>query len=462
MPKDNEVIDAFRAKLYAAVGNADPINNIQGDDTYISFSQPGIPITGDELKFGFTSASLKEAELAADFSEFINAIPSTNGPWNPTGRLVTNEYWKCIDQPEVPIAELTPDEVARLEQARNLLEREVNVLDPNTGTVVKGVADSLLYERYRERRTRYEDALLKYRTEFTNYMLAQGNPTAEMRWLQLEPVLRSKVKASHDDWVAAGKQQIETAISIRDNLERRGAENVFRMRRETYEGLKRSFNGADYIYTKYFPSDFWDNPSGWTQFSFQHDEVHKVDTTEIKKWGGSTSGSWGLWSWGGSASYNSQKTFGKADTSNFLVRFSLAKIPIRRTWMDAGLFSSRNWRFDPDIMGPDERLSDGAEDPTGKMVAYPTAMLVVRDVEVKISTSSTQNSFSLKEVSGSLSGGWGPFSLKGNYYKKTTKKTHDYVLDADGILIPGMQVIGFVMHKLPQCPNPDLGLNWPQ
>jgi hypothetical protein len=66
----------------------------------------------------------------------------------------------------------------------------------------------------------------------------------------------------------------------------------------------------------------------------------------------------------------------------------------------------------------------------------------------------------MEQIRGSASGGWGPFSFKANYFKRTTNTTHDFTEDAAGLVVPGLQIIGFGCTVLPKSPNPDPNLNW--
>ena len=78
-----------------------------------------------------------------------------------------------------------------------------------------------------------------------------------------------------------------------------------------------------------------------------------------------------------------------------------------------------------------------------------------------IDMNTTENSYFASQTAASASVGWGPFSVRGNYSRNETRKTHDCVRNAAGLEAPGMQILGFICQFLPECPNPDAGLNWP-
>jgi len=464
MPDDNVVMDSLLQKITATIGENDPVNNIRGGETFVSFTRPGIPLSAKSCDFGFIAATLQEAETAAAFSDMANIIPSAMGFWNPTGRRVTDEYWKCIDQPILPITKLTDAEKKDLDFARAVLEDEVTYVDHNTGEIKKAKTESSLYERYKSKRKVYLDALKEYNNAFQNYIRRKAaDPVEEMLWLQNEPQLQAAVRATYDDWTAAGKEQVETAIARRDGLERRGADRIFRERRERVESMKRPMGagGSTFLFTKYFPADFWSGDEGWTNFTFQHNEIHEVAENESRRWGGSGGAGFMLWSFSADASYSSEKRYSRADTSKLGISFSLAKIPLRRSWLDGGVFYSNNWALNYDLISRAENLSDGKEEAKGSMIVYPTALLLARDVRIDFNKSSNVNTYAMSQVSASAGGGWGPFSIRGNYFSKSEKTTHDFVEDGSGIGVKGMQIIGFVLEKIPKCPDPDKDLTWP-
>lgn len=88
------------------------------------------------------------------------------------------------------------------------------------------------------------------------------------------------------------------------------------------------------------------------------------------------------------------------------------------------------------------------------------AVVFVRNVRIDFNKKNVKDSYAMEQVRGSASAGWGPFSVRANYFKRTEKTAHDFVEDAGGLTIPGMQIIGFVCRLLEKTPNPDPTLNW--
>jgi len=463
---NNTVMDALMGKLYEIIAASDTITDIKREEPFVSFARPGIPLTKEALDFGFVTMTADQNALAADFSELVNNVPVQSGFWNPTGRKVYDEYYKIIDQPVLPTVTLSTDEEAQLERAKKFLFREEQYQDPMTGEMITTHVESMIYERYKIYAASWESEFNSYQSALEDYLLRKDtDQLAAEIWARKGPVLKKKLHRAYMAWVSSGKNKVEEVQALIGSLERRGPHRLWSDRRERYDSHNRDdFQGGNYLLTKYFPQKFWETAAGssWMEFSFRHDEVHKVNTSRKENFGGGTGASFGLWSWGASMQRDSTDTFNSADTSNFGLKLELAKIPLRRTWMDAGVFSSRAWQFDNEMYPASEHLSDGKTPPKGTMVAYPSSLLVVRNLELNIDMSSEQNSYSYDKISGSSRAGWGPFSIKGNYQKETTRQTHDHVSDHKGIKVPGMQIIGFVNQPLPKCPNPDEDLNWPQ
>ncbi len=465
MPTTNEqIMDAFMGKLYDIVAAKNTIDGVQEDNPYVSFTRPGIPITPESLDFGFAVMDQHQNILAADFAEFANEIPAITGFWNPTGRKVFDEYWKVINQPVLPVSQMSQQEQEQLDRANQFLYKEEQYQDVMTGDIVKVMVESLIYERYKLYKQKYETAFFEYQKAFKDFILRSDNPVEVELWAQTEPILKNKLNIAFREWQTFGlKSRVEEVQAFKENLERRGPNRLWEERRERYRSHTRSnFQGGTYQLTKYFPDKFWltGASSPWMNYSFNHNDVHKVDTSRKESYGGGAGFSFGFWSVGGRMQRDTSDQYLKHETEKFEVQFEIAKIPLRRTWLDAGVFSSRAWKFDSQVIPQTEILSDGGSPPKGTMVSFPTSLILVRNVKILTDMTSLTQTSSWSRITGSARVGWGPFSVRGNYSKEQSTQTHDFIQTGQGIEIPGMQVIGFVCQKLPKSPDPDSNLNW--
>lgn len=461
---NGEIMDAFLGKLYNIVAAKNSVHHVEEDNPYISFTRPGIPITPESLDFGFTVMNENQNILAADFADLVNNIPVTEGFYEPTGRKVYDEYYKIINQPVIPTFDLSDEEKEQLERVNRFLFKEEQYQDVFSGEIIETQVESLIYEKYLLFEEKYFTAFTNYQKAFKDYMLRRSDPNEVELWAQTEPILKNKMNIAYRAWQAYGlKSKVEEVQALKENLVRRGPNRIWEQRRERYRSHTRNdFQGGQYQLTKYFPNKFWlpgvDSP--WMNYTFNHKEVHKVDTSRKESYGGGGGAGFGLWSFGAKMQRDSKDTYSKHETEDFNIAFELAKIPLRRTWMDASVYTSQSWKFDTQIIPESEFLSNGENPPTGTMVSFPTSILIARNVSIKTDISKLENSYSWKKIKGSARGGWGPFSVRGNYSKETSKQTHDFVQTDEGIEIPGMQIIGFVCQRLPKCPNPDENLNW--
>lgn len=460
---EKDLSDTLLQKIYALVGAADTVTGLPTKRTFLSVCMPGIPYPESALDFGFATMNSDQIELAADYASLVDIVPAWGASWRSTGKKTSLEYRKVVEQPRLPRATWTPAEEAEYQAAYNFLWRKERRLDTTTGRWVEVDIPSLAMERYTEYEKAWNDARDAYDLAYADYLSKRAtDPTQDQRWAALKPVLEDRVRRALQRWQGAQKGRIEETQAVIARLDRKGLSKSWndRFNKINEPGYRQGSGAGDFLLTKYVPQKFWAEKAGWLTVTLSHKEVHKVDESEQVNWGGGGSGGWGLWSFSGSVDYESQKTYAKVDLSNFELSFEIATIPILRGWLDASVFWSRSWDLDRGLYPVSENLSDGGDPPAGTMVMYPTSILFVRNVKLAFSKSSEENRFAMEQIRGSASGGWGPFSFRANYFRRTSKTTHDFIEDAAGLTVPGMQIIGFGCAMLPKCPDPDPSLNW--
>jgi hypothetical protein len=457
---EKDLVDTLLQKVYNVLASPDNITGVKTERAFLSVCMPGIPLPPEALDFGFTTMSADQLERAADFSEVVNLVPLWGASWRPSGRKLTDEYEKVIRAPVLPQPILSDAERELYREARQLLFTSTKISDPNTGALVEIEVPSVWQARYDEYEKAHGNAVEAYHLARVEYLAHMTEPGQPEKWAALEPVLRGRVVNAFKKWEAAGKAKVEQAWAIIGNLDNRGLDASWQDRRARFDSYKKGAQLGDFWLTKYYPGKFWEDTAGWLGIRLGHHEVHKVNEEEQVNWGGGGSAGFGLWRVGGDVSYESQKTMASCDTEDFQLRFELAAIPLLRGWLDADVFSSRSWKFDPAVVSAADHLSDGNLPPVGTLPMYPTAMLLARNVEIVFNKSSELNKSFMETVRGSASVGWGPFSVRANYYRRISRSSHDFVEDSAGLLIPGMQIIGFMCRLLDACPNPDPNLNW--
>jgi hypothetical protein len=460
MAENKEMLTALHEKLARVVYGPDTVSGLEIPKShFISFCYPGIAIDSSDFDFGFTAPTANQTSAAADFASVANSVPPMKGRWEQSAIGLDDIYERVLRSVVFPKTKLTSDEQDRLNAARSILVRDVETIDPLTGGVVIKPADTPLFEAYQERKMAYLNAALAYRSLHAN-MLYSPNPAAKTEWALKGPLLEQQVKVARSRLLAVS-DQIEKALAVIDTIGARGPEQYWSGLKDRLERSQMATpEGEHYYLTKYFPNHFWDDghKAGWTTFSFEYEEVHTVNETSTMSWSGGGGGSWGLWSASASASYAEQREYFKADLAGTSLKVSLTIVPFRRSWFDGSILKSRGWKLDAST--EDMVLSDGEAMPSGALPAYATAMIVARDLRLSTNMSTEENSHVATQLSVSASGGWGPFSVKGNYTRNTDRKTHDFVKNAAGIEAPGMQIIGFICEKVDRMPDPNPALNW--
>ena len=115
----------------------------------------------------------------------------------------------------------------------------------------------------------------------------------------------------------------------------------------------------------------------------------------------------------------------------------------------------RAWDLDKtwNLNFDNKKVSNGADKPVGRLVAYPVTALFVRNVRLKFSEWDAQKKFMDKKVSGGGFVGIGPFFGGGSYSHGNVKKDAKFHTEGGSIVIPGMQLIGFINNIIPKSPN---------
>jgi len=251
-----------------------------------------------------------------------------------------------------------------------------SVYDPVTDTTTVGPVDTPLLERYSNLRTAYQNASLAYNS-LANRATTSTDPAVIGDWNLNGPIYRAQVQQAYNKWVAAGKNTIETCYAVIDQLTGRDPALPYAQARDRLT-LSRRFdlNQQLYHFTKFFPSRFYEVPD-WPKFSFRHTEVHTTDTSTSTSWGGRAGVGWGLWSFGASAQYSSQRQTSTCDTQDFQLTMDMVRLPIRRSWFTPSILTSRGWKSNL-------VLHDGGLPPQGAMIGYVTDLIVARKVDCRM------------------------------------------------------------------------------
>jgi hypothetical protein len=219
------------------------------------------------------------------------------------------------------------------------------------------------------------------------------------------------------------------------------------------------------------PSASAEDADPWTTITFSYSASDLKNHSEESSWGMSVGGSvgFGLWSVGGSYSHDESHSSMQSDMAacDVSVSFSALVVNINRPWLFGELFS--------DI---DLELADGVKLSPGplalqKMIdaqkvddiamysqfpAYPTSFIVAADTTIEFtgSTKHIEQQFDSHSNSGSVSVGYGPFSVSGSFHESASSQSMQVQSTATGCKLSfgAPQVIGWISQILPTLPRP--------
>lgn len=523
----SQLMNSVMGKLYDVLTNGDDTVP-QSEDNFFSWATPGIPVEPTEFDFltqGLTGVVKKEAvaELAGpppaaggegaaatgveltpalleqlratdtaqlyqeaeNFARLVDFVPdvasSTNDGFSRLA-VMNNEgglsdiYAYTLRMSQVAASELpqeTKDKIERFRQLLSVTVKKKNLIDDTETEVTE---PSPLTKAYNEKMAAYEDAALQYNSRRIDALTASDS-SAIHYWSMNANILRNKVRAAMADWVSAGyKNDYEGIAAFIDQVMRRDMGLLKQEYQDTLEKARLTglASGSDFFYTSLVPGNFA-RASGWTRFSFSSSSFDSQTNTSYstKQWNAQGSaGFLGIFgASGGGGRSESQSEFKSSFKSDrFSLSFEIAQVPIVRPWFKPAFLLSKSWRFDQgNPEAKNEVISDGGKPPKGKMAAYPTSVIFIRNLELDFGEASGLSEFVSQHASASVSGGgwarWGAFALGGSYSRQTasgsTEQRQHFETSSQGMSVPGMQVAGFKCHVMPKSPDPlDEIENW--
>lgn len=458
-----------------------------GDDTapkspnsFVSWCQPGIPFEPSDFDFAVKGigggADAEEDKLllqqAFNFSQVVDFIPDASGLYKDDQQQaifrtsearLSHMYEEILRLSRVVKTELTAEEKAKIDKFRNLLWETKTVKNIVTDEETEVTVPGKVTNAYNAGMSKYIDEALVYNSARIAAQGATGpeGKAAVANWTNNAQLFRLKVKAAKDAWVAGGfRNEVDQMNAYINQTTQRDMVMWKQRLLEYYEGSMQDALGAGqrFFFSSPIPGNFA-HSKGWTNYSVYHNETSSSTSSSRKSWKAGGRMPFSIFS--GSASGETTKTKRTAEfsVSDFRMEFELAQVLISRPGMYPEFFMNRGWNLDKGHGWHFDKMpSDGAEPPDGMFVGYSTSILFARNIKIKSAEFESEYEKFTKEVKASASVGWGPFKLKGSHGSNEESTFFETTRDGAGLSVPGMQIIGFINHKIGKAPNPAEGL----
>jgi hypothetical protein len=365
--------------------------------------------------------------------------------------------------------ELPEETKKKIEKFRGLLsvtKMKKNLIDDTETPVTES---SPLVQVYNEKLKNYEDAALEYNSHRIAALTADNVKDVHF-WAMNANILRNAVRAAMADWVTNGyKNDYEQISAFIDQVMQRDMSLLKQQYKDDLEKARLTglASGSDFYYTSVVPGNFL-KASGWTEFTFNSSDYNSSSNFSYASSFSSKGGGGGLFGVvgaGGRASkaHLESQSHLQFNSEHFGMSFWVTQVPIVRPWFKTSFLTSKLWRFDqnnPESKG--EMVNDGGKPPQGKIPAYPTSMIVIKDLKIVLAKSSGVSDYmSSYDRSSSSSGGYlqlGSFHLAGYSGRSSASgqasRSLDYDSESQTLSVPGAQIIGFKCHVLPKSPDP--------
>ncbi|HLI51529.1 MAG TPA: hypothetical protein VKU87_07005, partial [Thermomicrobiaceae bacterium] len=192
-------------------------------DSFITWCQPGLPYTADDLNFTTNLGSAPDAETqnkifenAFNFATQVDFIPDPTMAYtndkqqgiyrNEAGIRLSEIYSQILRFSKVADTPLTDDQKAKLDKFRGLLRVTKTVPDIVTDEPKEVTSDSPMVQAYKAKQQAYLQAGLAYNAKRIAALTATGpdGKAASMDWALNAQLYKMAVDSAAGDWEANG------------------------------------------------------------------------------------------------------------------------------------------------------------------------------------------------------------------------------------------------------------------
>ncbi len=485
MPMENsgDLMQALVAKLYSTITGNDESITIPRNK-FVSWYLPGVPFEPADFRFcaqgltGDTAEEIRQSyHQAFVLSSLFDLVPDVStgfvdnqlqqSIFAGTQDKISSVYRDILTYSRVVHRELSETETAKLKKFRDLLTTEVeetNILTDEVTAVTKPGKLTLAYTQMMKEYLDVADELMSMKIDA---MAATGDSEEAKRrvynWNEKAKFVKRRLAAAEMAWTSQGYKNEYEIINAYIAQVTEKSLVLYK------EDLKRKFENArltsaidgdsEFYYTTLLPGNFATS-EGWTRFSFTESDYETHSKKATSAWSAGGGVNLGLWRSKAGASKTKHEESADQKASNFGASFEFTQVPIIRSGFEPGLFPMRSWTLDEnwDLSYDGAPVSDGADKPAGRLVAYSTTALFLKNVRLTSSEWDSHRDFLSEGTKAGGSVGWGPINFGGKYSKETEETNMNYHFEGDTLCVDGMQLVGTINNLVPKCPNlhPDI------
>lgn len=475
-----DLMQAMVAKLYATVTGNDPAIKLPRNK-FITWLMPGIPFAAKDFAFcakGLTGETAEETlnlyHQAFVLSKLFDFVPEVSNQFldedmqqsifTTTQDTLSSIYNDVLKYSKVVSIEPTEEQKQKLQEFRNLLTTTKEVENLVTHEKKTVTEPGPLTIAYNQKMNDYIAAADEYMNLLIDAQSAKGNDPEAIRRVQAfankQKFLVKKLEAAEKAWIAEGYKNEYAEIS--GYIQQVTQRSMVQYKSDLLSKLAMASlsspadGGSTFNYTTVLPGNFAESP-GWTKFSFYEGDYEtnsKKDTSAFSASVGAR-----FWGFGGKAKAKGSKESTSIDSkwSNFKATFEFTQVQICRPFFEPGFFSMRGWTLDGlwNLNYQNKPVSDGALEPTGRLIAYPSTALFVRDVSFEFDEAQSHFDENKSALSGEGSAGYGFIRASGSYSKGSEEVNRSAHMAGKALKIDGIQLVGFINNLIPKSPNPN-------
>ncbi|MGI4862535.1 MAG: hypothetical protein ACRYFZ_01335 [Janthinobacterium lividum] len=428
--------------------------------TMLSLAKPAIAITAKDFRNPWTPGNPVPAGIPAalNTAALVDDAIKFSGIYTLSGVGISEIYKQIMDSVHIKAQAPNPANDKQLDDAFAVLYRKVEVTDSETGEKSMKTVESTLLTDYNTNWQAYTAAQSVYTAA---YLEAQKTLSGKSTWPMMAPSYQVPVKVAYDKWRSNYADKVEQAQSIMTVSSQNGLSKAFHNAQEVFESYGAVLEDTDggmakKIYrSTLLPSDWYSLTSAgtWATFDSKTSNTSTTNSSDYTAGGGSAGFSLGIFSVGGGGGHSTTSSHMDTATTDISVTFSYKLVTIRRPWLTFSLFGTQGW--DMTNLYKKGSISNGSKvgQSASKMALLPTSFVVVKGVTIKAKWSQKDRDFIKKQTNAGGGFGIGPFQISGSYAHSSSKETFTSSIAGDSIIVPGVQIIGWVSQVVPYSPS---------